>query len=120
MMQTSTTAVGVPVFALPAYTSTGLSTDEPAADDGTPPTEVRSTVHLFGWMWNPRWLGPSVKLQLAAEDLCGPVDQADYEALVCPDLRDICVVGAGPQQRSTGIVAILDTGRGDIDGQQQA
>ena len=30
------------------------------------------------------------------------------------------VVGAGPQQRSTGIVAILDTGRGDVDGQQQA
>jgi hypothetical protein len=58
-------------------------------------------------------------LQLAAEDLGGPVDQTAGKALVCPDLPDPGVVEPGPQQRPLRAVAVLDACRDDVDSQEQ-
>lgn len=58
-------------------------------------------------------------LHLAAEGLRGPVDQAAGEALVRPDLPDVRVVEAGPQQRAPGPIAVLNIRRDDMNGQEQ-
>ncbi|WYB38315.1 hypothetical protein WJ438_28570 [Streptomyces sp. GD-15H] len=59
-------------------------------------------------------------VQLAAENLGGPVDQAAGEVLVRPDLPDPRVVESGPQQRPLRVIPILDAGRDDMDRDGQA
>jgi hypothetical protein len=59
-------------------------------------------------------------VQVAAEGVGGPLDQAAGEALVRPDLGHGGVVEACPQQRPFRAVAVLDAGRNDMDGQEQA
>lgn len=58
-------------------------------------------------------------VQLAAENLGGPVDQAAGEALVRPDLANLRMVESGPQQRPARAIPILDAGRDDMDSDEQ-
>jgi hypothetical protein len=58
--------------------------------------------------------------QLAAEDLGSPIDHAAGEALIRPVLLDLRVVEPGPQERSTGAVAVLDVRGDDVDRNEQA
>nr|WP_159425505.1 hypothetical protein [Streptomyces sp. fd1-xmd] len=59
-------------------------------------------------------------VQLAAEDLVGPIDQAAGEALIRPELLDLRAVEPGPQERSTGAVAVLDARGDDVDRNKRA
>lgn len=59
-------------------------------------------------------------VQLTAEHLSGPVDQAAGEALVRPDLPNLRMVESSPQQRPLRAITILDAGRDDMDRDEQA
>ncbi len=59
-------------------------------------------------------------VQLAAEVLGGPIDQAVGEVLIRPELLDLRVVEPGLQERSTGAVAVLDARGDDMDRNEQA
>ncbi|GAA3908148.1 hypothetical protein GCM10022207_92140 [Streptomyces lannensis] len=59
-------------------------------------------------------------VQLAAEHLGVPVNQAAGEALVRPDLPNLRMVESSPQKRPLHAIPILDTGRDDMDRDEQA